>query len=175
MPVQPVHEDGIVGRDRVDPIALRQGRAAPQLMVPVAAGDPFTRLQGRGVLLQPPNEFLGRSGVAQVDRRELKAAVDEVRMPIGEPGHDQPAVGAQDCRAATHVARDLCRVADREDHPVRDRDGPGAAAAGRQPGPDRPALDHHLGLMPTTRERQHEYREDDSPRTAHSEPPNEDG
>ena len=173
VPVEAVHEHGIVGRDRVDPIALRQGRAAPQLVVPVAAGDPFTRLESRGEVLQPPDEFLGRRRVAQVHRCELEAAVDEVGVSIRKAGENEAAVGPQDLGGTRHVARNLGRVTHGEDLAIRDRDCPGAPPAGRQPGPHRPTLNDQVGLGPAARERQNEDREDGC--TAHGGPPNGDG
>src|SRR6266566_138300 len=93
----------------------RQWRAAPQGVIPIAAQNPFARLQVRGVLLQPAYEFLGRGGVPQIHRGELKAAVDKMRVAIGESRHDQAAVGLKDSCVGTNVASDLSRIADRED------------------------------------------------------------
>src|SRR2546427_8224914 len=43
--------------------------------IPVAARDPFTRLELLGVCLEPPDELLRRGGIAQVNGGELEAAV----------------------------------------------------------------------------------------------------
>ena len=129
-------------------------------------------MEGRRVLLEAAHELLWRGGVAQIHRRELEAAIDEVRVSVGEPGEDHAAVGAQHLRRGPDVARDLRRISDGQDLAVRDRDGPGLPAAGRESGPDRPAPDDQVGFAPAAGERQDEDREDGG--TTHGGPPNGD-
>src|SRR2546426_8865465 len=76
----------------------RQWGALPEGVIPVAARDPFTRLELLGVCLEPPDELLRRGGIAQVNGGELEAAVDEVGVPVREPGHDEPAPRGQHLR-----------------------------------------------------------------------------
>src|SRR2546430_5064115 len=74
----------------------RQWRSRPQRVIPVAAENPLAGLQVRGVRLDAPHEFLRRGSVAQIDPSELEAAVDEVRVSIGESRHHQPTLRVQD-------------------------------------------------------------------------------
>src|SRR5256884_4664118 len=93
--VEPIHEHGIVRRHRIDPLAPRQRGSLPEGVIPVAARDPFTWLELLGVRFEPPDELLRRGSIAQVDGNKLEAAVDEVSMPVREPGHDEAAARGQ--------------------------------------------------------------------------------
>src|SRR2546422_7527233 len=97
--------------------------------IPVAARDPFTRLELLGVCLEPPDELLRRGGIAQVNGGELEAAVDEVGVPVREPGHDEPAPRGQHLRLSAHVAAHRRGVTDRQDPPAPDRHGAGLRLA----------------------------------------------
>src|SRR2546426_6776502 len=99
----------------------RQWGALPEGVIPVAARDPFTRLELLGVCLEPPDELLRRGGIAQVNGGELEAAVDEVGVPVREPGHDEPAPRGQHLRLSAHVAAHRRGVTDRQDPPAPDR------------------------------------------------------
>src|SRR2546422_9845642 len=116
--------------------------------------------------LDPAHEFLRRRGIAQIHPRELKSAVDKMRVAVGESRHDEAASRAQHFGPGPHVARDCGGVTDREDLPVPDRDSTRLSAARRQPGPDRAALDPDISLAPASSE-QHECDQTGAPHTAH--------
>src|SRR5690349_2908410 len=86
MTIDAIHEHGIVRRHRIDPLVVWQRLSGPQSVIPVPSQDPFTGPQGSGVLFDSPYELGGGGGVPKVDRRELEAAVDEMSVPVGEPG-----------------------------------------------------------------------------------------
>ena len=83
VPVQAVHEHGVVRREGVHPLLPGQ-LAAPQLVVPVSALDPRARRNGLRERADPASELLGGGRVPQVDAGELEAAVDEVGVGVDE-------------------------------------------------------------------------------------------
>jgi hypothetical protein len=85
VPVEPAHEHRVVGHERVDPRALGQ-RAAPPLVVPVAAEDPRPRGHRRREGADAFGELLRRARVAQLHARQAQPAVDEVHVRVGEAG-----------------------------------------------------------------------------------------
>ena len=109
--VEPIDPDRMIRRHRIDPVARRQ-LAAPQAVVPVAAGDPRARGHGRGERLDPRDELLARARVAQLHGGEAESAVDEVHVRIDESRHDQPAAGIDDLRRHSPCERPRsCRPA----------------------------------------------------------------
>ena len=84
--VQPAHEDGIVGCDRVDPLPARKWSAGPALVIPVSARDPLAGASLGGEGGDPPDEFLRRVGIPQVHAGELKAPVSRWTWPSMNPG-----------------------------------------------------------------------------------------
>src|SRR2546422_8351837 len=52
--------------------------------------------------LDPAHEFLRRRGIAQIHPRELKSAVDKMRVAVGESRHDEAASRAQ--RSEEHTS-----------------------------------------------------------------------
>ena len=107
MAIQPADEHGIVRRDGIDPPVLWQRIAAPQRVIPIAAGDPLAWLESCRIILEAANEHLGRRGIAQVHGCELKAAIDEVRVPVREARHDEAAGRLQHFGLGSDVARDF--------------------------------------------------------------------
>src|SRR5712691_13533020 len=93
MAIEPAYEDGVVGRDGVDPLATRERLTRPQRVIPVAAQDPLPGLQRHGVLLEPADKLLRGGGVPQVDRGQLEPAADEMRVAVGEAGKHEPPTG----------------------------------------------------------------------------------
>jgi len=151
--VEPIHEHGIVRRHRIDPLAPRQRGSLPEGVIPVAARDPFTWLELLGVRFEPPDELLRRGSIAQVDGDELEAAVDEVGMPVREPGHDEPAARGQHLGLSAHVAAHHCGVTDCQDPAALDRHGAGLRLAAGEAGPDDAARDDEVGLAAAGGER----------------------
>src|SRR5213080_547437 len=139
--VQPTDEDGVAGRHRIDPFVPRQRLARPKRVVPITTGDPFPGLDGSRVLPETPDEFLGRRGVSQIDRRELEPAANEVRVAVCETGDHQPAVRVNHLGARADVAGDRGRVADREDLARRDRHDARLRSARGEAGPYHTAAD----------------------------------
>src|SRR5213592_2102348 len=88
MAIQPVHEYRIARRDRIDPLVMGERLAGPQRMVPITTSDPFAGLQSLGVVLDAPDELLGRRRIPEIHRGELEPAVDEVSVSVGEAGQD---------------------------------------------------------------------------------------
>src|SRR5207247_8786205 len=165
--VESIDEDRIVRRDRIDPLVTRQRRPRPQRVIPIAAENPFARLEMRGVRFQASHELLWCRGVAQIHRRELKAPADEMRVAIDESRHDEPAVGTQDLRGGADVAGHLCRLADGEDFAGGNRDRPGLAAPRRETSPDRTTLDDDVRCGTAGgKQGQRDY----APRTTHDAP-----
>ena len=74
---------------------VRQRRASPQGVIPISAQDPFAWFQMGCVVFDPADELLWAPGVAQVHRRQLKPAIDEVRVAVGESRHHEAASGVQ--------------------------------------------------------------------------------
>ncbi len=144
--IESVHKDRIVWCHRIDPVVGRQWRPRPQRVVPVAAENPLARLQVRGVGFDAVHELLRRRGVAQIDPRELEAAVDEVRVSIGESRHHQPTARVQDFGVRADIPRDLGRIADREDLAVADRDRTRLACSCREAGPDEAIRDDDVSF-----------------------------
>jgi hypothetical protein len=69
-------------------------------VVPVAAGDPTARAELLRLLCDPARELLLCAGAAQVDREQLEAAVDEMRVVVDEAGKRQFASEIDDSRVA---------------------------------------------------------------------------
>ena len=89
-------------------------------------------------------------------------------VTIGEPRHDETAVGTQDLRLGANVARDLCRIADSEDFAGRNRDRAGLTAPRRETSPDRTTLDDDVRFGTAGgKQGQRDY----APRTTHNAPP----
>ena len=86
VPVQPIHEHGIVGRHRVDPLVARQRRPPPQGVIPVAAQDPLAAFAGLREGGDATDELLRGRGVPQVQGRELEPPVGEVGVGVREAG-----------------------------------------------------------------------------------------
>ena len=146
--VEPVHEHRIPGRDRIDPLAARERRAGPALVVPVAAQDPFAGLPLEGVVLEPGDELLGRVGRPEVHAGQLEPAVGEMQVAVHEAGsHHAGAVG-QHPGLGARQARDLGAVADRHDRISADGHGTHPWPS-RVAGPD-PAVDDEV-RRPTAR------------------------
>src|SRR5438477_418391 len=103
MAIQPVHEYRIARRDRIDPLVTGERLAGPQRMVPITADDPFAGLQGLGVVLDAPDELLGRRRSPEIHRGELETAIDEVRVSVGEAGRDVSA-----SRMSSNTSRRSC-------------------------------------------------------------------
>jgi len=157
--VEPVHEYRSVRCHRIDPLVRRQWRSRPQRVIPVAAENPLAGLQVRGVRLDAPHEFLGRGSVAQIDPPELEAAVDEVRVSIRKSGHHQPAVRVQYFGFRADIARDLGRIADRQDFPIANRDRTRLASSCREAGPDEAVRDDDVSFGATgSNEQEQEHR-----------------
>ena len=163
VPVQAIHEDGVVRRHRIDPLVLREPLARPAGVIPVAAQDPLPRLERLGVCLDAADEFRGSRRVAQVDRRELEATVNEVGVAVGEAGHDEPAPGAHDGRMGPHVPRHRGGFSHGGDLPPRDRDRARSRGAVRQSGPEHPAGDHQVGLAAAGGEGQTQHSRGQAP------------
>ena len=109
--VEPIDPDRVVGRHGVDPIARRQ-LAAPQRVVPIAAGDP--RAAAACFLANSPMRRTNSSrvrGVAKLHGRQAQAAVDEMDVRIDEAGHDEAVAGVDD---AASCRRDSVRSSSRE-------------------------------------------------------------
>ncbi len=152
VPVQSIHEHGIMGCDRVDPVVPRQWLAGPERMVPVPAQNPLTRRPGERELLEAANELLGRRRVAEVHGGELKPTIDKVGVGVGEAGGDETAGRGHDRGIGADVARHVARVSDREDLAPRDRDRTRARHAARQSSPDRAPRDDEVGPRPAASE-----------------------
>ena len=88
VPVEPVHPDGMIRRGRVDPSRVGQ-LTSPQPVIPVAAGNPRARGNGRGEVPDAPDEFVRRLRVAQLNRRQPESAIDEVHVRVDETRHDE--------------------------------------------------------------------------------------
>lgn len=87
--VEPLHEDRVIGRDRVDPCLLRQRGPGPAFVIPGSAEDPFARLESGSICLDAPDELCRGCRVTQVDVTELRTTVGEVSVTVGEAGNDQ--------------------------------------------------------------------------------------
>ena len=97
--VESIDPDRVVRRNRIDPVASRE-LPAPQLMVPVAAGDPGAGRHCAGEVLDPSDELGWSLRVAQQNRREAKAAFDEMHVGVNEPRHHHLTAGVDDPRVA---------------------------------------------------------------------------
>src|SRR5947208_5151093 len=138
MAIQPVHEYRIARRDGIDPLVMGERLAGPQRMVPITPSDPFAGLQSLGVVLDAPDELLGRRRIPQIHRGELEPAVDEVSVSVGEAGQDETAVDLNRLGLRARITRDLRAVADSEDLAIGKGNGPLMGCAGREAGTDHP-------------------------------------
>ena len=99
--------------------------AAPELMVPVAAGDPGA---GRHRLRERPDardELVARLRVAQLHRGQALAAVEEVHVRVDEAGYEELSAGVDHGAHRAGEASDLVGAADGGNPVARDRDGLG--------------------------------------------------
>jgi hypothetical protein len=91
VPVEALHEHGVIGRDGVDELARGQGLRRPGLVVPVPFLDPGALGQRARVGADARGEVLLVAGVAEVHGEETEAAAEEVHVRVVETGHDQAA------------------------------------------------------------------------------------
>ena len=169
VPVEAADEHGVVRRDRVDPVAPRQRGSRPQLVVPVAAQNPFPRAQPLGKRLQAAHELRGRGRVAQVHGRELKAAVHEMGVPVAEPRHHEAATRVEDLRAGARAARHVSGIPDDGDPPIAHRYGARLRPAARRPGPHHAVENHQIGALAAPGGAQ-EQEQRDQPTPVHARP-----
>src|SRR5690348_14139878 len=120
--------------------------AGPQRMVPITTGDPFARLQSLGVVLDAPDELLGRRRIPEIHRGELEPAADEVSVSVGEAGQDETAAGLNRLGLRAGITRDLRAVADSEDLAIGEGNRALLGCAVREAGPDHPTGDDDVGL-----------------------------
>src|SRR4029077_6938289 len=148
MTIDAIHEDGVVRRHRIDPLVVWQRLSGPQGVIPVPSQDPLTGPQGGGVLLDSPYELAGGGGAPKIDRRELEATVDEMGVPVGEPGQDQAAVGLYSLCLRADVGSDGRIVPDRQNLAPGDSDVAVVRGAGGEPGPHHASADDEIRLLP---------------------------
>ena len=106
--------------------------AAPQAVVPVAAGDPGAGRHGRRKCLDAADELLARLRIAQLHRRQPEAAVEEVHVRVDEARDDQPPRRIHR-RHARRALTDLVAGADGDDLLAIDGDRFGPGPGRRRP------------------------------------------
>ena len=122
--IEAVDPHRVVGRDGIDPRALRQ-LAAPVLMIPVAARDPGSGLHRHGKSLDARDEFRWRARVPQLDGSEVHPAAQEMHVGVYESGSYHPAMRVDDSRSRIGQSSDLRVRSDRCDPIATQRYGVG--------------------------------------------------
>src|SRR6266850_6828437 len=150
MAIETADEDGVRGSDGIDPLVARQRRAWPERVIPVAAENPFAGLQVRRVLLEAAHKFLRRLRVPQIHGRELKTAVDEVRVGVRQAREHEATVRPQNLGPGADIACDLRRVTDGEDFAVGDGNRSRLTTTGGEAGPHGSAGDDEVRFGATS-------------------------
>ena len=89
--VQSVHEDRVIGGDRVQKRPRGLAFRRPALVVPVAVQDPGSLRELLRVCSDAPRQLGLVRGVAQVHREQAEAAGHEVHVSVVEARDDEPA------------------------------------------------------------------------------------
>ena len=122
-----VREDhGILWRDSVQLLPVRESLVGPKGVVPSAAGDPFPFFVMRNRFSYALLHLLRRLHAAQFDRKCVRARTSQVHVRVIEPGHYKMLVEMNCLRAllaATAVKEHVSHLPDAHDFSVSDGHG----------------------------------------------------
>ena len=118
-----VHEpDGIRRRHGIEVAGLDVPTLHELALVPAAAPQPFTGLQLRDACRDAPRDLPNALGIAQLYGIQLaRAALEDVRVRVHEPGSSRPAVQIDHRGAPLGERANLAVGADCDDAPVAHR------------------------------------------------------
>ncbi|MCG3159807.1 MAG: hypothetical protein JMDDDDMK_00827 [Acidobacteria bacterium] len=123
VPVEPVDEDRVVGRDRVNQLPRGQRGRIPVFVIPVSVQHPAAFRQLRREVPDPVAKLFGRARVAQLHAGQSASTVEEMHVRIVETRRDAFALQVNHLRIRADPFANLLRRADGGDAIAQNSDG----------------------------------------------------
>src|SRR5829696_6691792 len=123
MPVEAIHEHGVVGGYGIDPAPFRQLCTWPTLMVPVATCYPLARCNFPHMLFQASGEVCWRRSFSQAHACDLESTAEQMHVGVHEPGYNHRLPICDYPCSATHQLCHRSTVSHRGNRLTRNGDG----------------------------------------------------